>query len=110
MSSDLFADWYDRTATVTIPGGTDEWGAQLPGTDVQVPCRITEQVTLVRSGNGEQVASNVTLHAALEWADKFKLDAPVAFDSPAGARERHVITLTVNIGDPDLEGITVYLT
>lgn len=110
--SDLFAAWYDRTCTVHVDGGRDEWGATLPGTDVVVPCRISEEIQLVRNADGEEIASSVTIHAALNWAAIFRPDTRVIYWSPAsdGDRTTQVISTAVNLGDPDLEGIAVHLT
>jgi hypothetical protein len=109
MPGDLFDEWYSRSVTVLVPGGTDEWGATLPGTSVEVPCRISEEVQLVRNSQGEEVASSTSVHAALSWAPTFQPDYAVEYDSPAGHRTTSVISSSMNLDDPDLEGILVRL-
>lgn len=102
-----FDEWYSMTVDVetVTAGSTDEWGAQTTTTNTDVPCWITNRITLTDGATAE--SRPVTqVFAALADRPKFTLGSQVTLpDGRVGA----VAAVSTNEGDPDLDGITVTL-
>ena len=101
--SDLWAEWMDTEVAVTVAGGRDEWGADVPGATTTVQCKVSQANQLVRNSEGIEVLSTATLQAPLSALQAFEPGGVV----DVLGRVSQVISVAVQRGDADLEGITV---
>jgi hypothetical protein len=104
----VFEDWYIHPVVVRKSLAED------PTTDVQgwaAPVNLTgfvnETVSITRNAAGSEVASTVTINLPLEHADEVNAGSKVELPESQHPDTIVLSVQTIDIGDPDLDGVTV---
>lgn len=103
MSSELLADLVNATVTVQqYLGVTGNGGSPVLGDPITVPGWLTRKQQFVRDGNGDQVTSQASFSAAVDYADAF---APQSVVTVPGENPTTVISRQVSSGGNFVEGL-----
>jgi hypothetical protein len=101
-------DWYIHPVIISKSLAEDpETDVQGWADPVELVGFVNEKVTITRNTAGSEVASTVTINLPLEHADEVNAGSKVELPSSQHPDTIVLSVQTIDIGDPDLDGVTV---